>query len=74
MQNIKFVIPGLTLKELLKVLEDRVNSENIDAAIAEFEDFCKRKEEENYINNCFEIETVKVVYDKLKNIKMQKNN
>ena len=53
----------------LKVLEDRVNSENIDAAIAEFEDFCKRKEEENYINNCFEIKTVKVVYDKLKMIK-----
>ena len=52
----------------LKVLKDRVNKENIDAAIVEFEDFCKRKEEENYINNCFEIQTVKVVYDKLKNI------
>lgn len=24
---------------------------------------------ENYINNCFEIETVKVIYDKLKDIK-----
>jgi len=60
----------------LKVLEDKINEENIDVAIKEFELFCKRREDEKYINNCFEIETVKIVYEKLKeiqNTKKQKN-
>lgn len=56
----------------LKVLEDKVNVKNIDIAIQEFESFCKRREEEKYITNCFEIETVKIVYNKFKNIQNAK--
>lgn len=56
----------------LKVLEDKINEENIDKAIQEFEAFCKRREEE-YMSNCFGIETVKIVYDKLKQIQNIKN-
>jgi len=52
----------------IKVCEDKVNKQNVDIAIHEFKEFCKRKEEERYINNCFEIETVKTVFDKLKKI------
>lgn len=55
----------------LKVLEDKVNEENIDKAIQEFEAFCKRREEEDMLN-CFGIETVKIVYDKLKQIQDNK--
>lgn len=55
-----------------KVCEDKVNKDNVDVAIHEFEEFCKRKEEEIYINDCFEIETVKLMYNMLKQIK-QKN-
>ena len=53
----------------LKVLEDKVNIENIDIAILEFESFCKRREEEKYIINCFEIKALKIIYEKLKEIK-----
>ena len=48
-----------------KIINDNLPmefEENIDAAIQEFELFCKRREDEKYINNCFEIETVKIVY------------
>lgn len=53
----------------LNVVEDKVNKENVDVAIHEFKEFCKRREEENYIDKCFEIETVKMVFDKLKQVK-----
>lgn len=53
----------------IKICEDKVNKENIDIALKEFESFCNRREEEKYIDNCFAIETVNVIYDKLKNIK-----
>ena len=53
----------------LKICEDKVNKENVETAIYEFKEFCKRREEENYIEKCFEIETVKIVFDKLKQIK-----
>ena len=33
-----------------------INKENVDIAIQEFEEFCKRREEEKYISNCFEID------------------
>ena len=39
----------------LKVCNDKVNKNNVDIAISEFEDFCKRREEENHINNILEI-------------------
>ena len=56
----------------LKVCKDKVNKDNIDIAIHEFEEFCKRRQEEYYIKNCLEIETVEIVYDKLKQIKNTK--
>lgn len=49
----------------LKVCEEKVNQENIDIAIQEFENFCKRREDEKFIENCFKIKTVKMIYDKL---------
>ena len=61
------------IRTALKVLEEKVNEENVDIAIQEFEEFCKRREEEKYTPNCFEIETVKIVYDKLKQIQNDKN-
>ena len=50
----------------LKVYKDKVNTQNIDIAISEFEGFCKRREEENYCKNTLEMENVKILYDKLK--------
>lgn len=58
----------------LKVCEDRVNTQNISFAISEFEAFCKRREEEHYEKNILEIESVKIIYDKLKEIQNNKNN
>ena len=52
----------------LKVCEDRVNAENIEVAMKEFEAFCKRREKENYDKNILKTENVKVIYDKLKMI------
>ena len=53
----------------LRVCEDKVNKENVDIAITEFEEFCKRREEENYIENDTAIENVKILYEKLKKIR-----
>lgn len=56
-----------------KVCEDKVNKDNVEIAISELENFCKRRKEENYINDFLAIEAVKILYDKLKNIKDIKN-
>ena len=53
----------------LNIVKDKVNKENVNVAIHEFKEFCKRREEENYIDKCFEIETVEIVFNKLKQIK-----
>lgn len=53
----------------LKVCADKVNKDNVDIAIHEFEEFCKRREKENYINDSLAIENVKIVFDKLKQVK-----
>ena len=53
----------------LKVCKDKVNFQNVNIAISEFEDFCKRREEEKYVRNPLEIKNVKILYDKLKEIK-----
>jgi len=53
----------------LKVCDDKVNIENVDIAISELEDFCKRREKENYINDALSIESIKILHDKLKQIK-----
>ena len=51
----------------LRVLNDKVNDNNIDIALNEFKAFCKRREEE-YDKNVFETETVKMILDRLKDI------
>ncbi len=53
----------------LKVCTDKVNKENIDIAISEFEEFCKRREDENYITDPMAIESAKKLYNKLQDIK-----
>ena len=53
----------------LKVCEDKVNKENIDIALQEVEAFCKRREEENYITDFSAIESVKILYNKLAQMK-----
>ena len=58
----------------LKVCDDKVNKENVDIAISELEDFCKRREEESYMTNILAIESIKILYDKLKQIKNMNNN
>ncbi|MBR3003387.1 MAG: hypothetical protein IKF38_07570 [Clostridia bacterium] len=58
----------------LKVCEDRVNQQNVETAIKEFEGFCKRREEEHYGKNTMEIESVKIIYDKLKEIEIEGKN
>jgi len=52
----------------LKVCEDRVNIQNVSIAISEFEGFCKRREDEKYVENPLETENVKILYNKLKKI------
>lgn len=56
----------------IKVFEDKVNIQNVDMAISEFENFCKRREEEKYVKTPLEIENVKTLYGKLKGIKSLK--
>ena len=58
----------------LKVCEDRVNQQNVETAIKEFEGFCKRREEEHYGKNTLEMESVKIIYDKLKEIEKEGKN
>lgn len=53
----------------MKVCTDKVNKENVDIAITELEDFCKRRNDEKYINDPLAIESVKILYDRLKEIK-----
>ncbi len=53
----------------LKVCKDKVNKDNVDIAIAELENFCKRREDEKYINDTLSINSVQILYNKLKEIK-----
>lgn len=52
-----------------KVCNDRVNIRNVDQAIEELEGFCKRRNEENLIDNEIARENVNKLYRKLKSIK-----
>ncbi|MBR1540484.1 MAG: hypothetical protein IJ629_04895 [Clostridia bacterium] len=60
------------IKTAMKVLEDKVNQENIDVAISEFEDFCKRREDEKFSEDLLTEEPVKMLYSKLKEIRGRK--
>ena len=58
----------------LKVCADKVNKDNVDIAIHEFEEFYKRREEEYNIKDCLEIETVGRIYNELRKIKTKQEN
>ena len=60
------------IKTAMKVLEDKVNQENIDVAISELEDFCKRIEDEKFSEDLLTEEPVKMLYSKLKEIRGRK--
>jgi len=53
----------------IQVCNDKVNKENVDIAIKELEDFCKRRADEKYIDNPLAKEAVKVLYNRLIEIK-----
>lgn len=55
-----------------RVFKDKVNKDNVDFAISEMKEFCKRRvEEKNYIEDYLKIESVKTLYNRLKQV--QKN-
>lgn len=58
----------------LKVCDERVNPQNVEIAIKEFEGFYKRREEEHFGKSTLEIESVKIIYDKLKGIEKEGKN
>lgn len=57
------------IKTALKVCEDKVNKDNIDIAISELDDFCKRRKDEKYIDNPEAIETLKILRNRLEEIR-----
>lgn len=59
------------IKTALKVLEDKVTKENVDIAIYELENFCKRREEEFKID-CSKIPEIILLKNKLNDIKSSK--
>lgn len=57
----------------IQVCNDKVNKENVDIAITELEDFCKRRDDEKYIDNSLAKESVQILYNRLKKIKNKAN-
>ena len=57
----------------LKVLDDKVTKDNIEIAINEIDDFCKRRYGEKYINDEVAKENIDILYSKLKEIKDNQN-
>lgn len=53
----------------IQVCNDKVNKENVDIAIRELEDFCKRRDDEKYIDSPLAKESVKALYNRLTEIK-----
>ena len=58
----------------LKVCEDKVNKDNVDIAITELDEFCKRRNEEKFIEDMSAINSVKILKNKLLDIKRNKKN
>jgi len=50
----------------LKILEDKVNGDNIELAISEFKDFCKPNEAQYFDENKHLGEYTRIIYEKLK--------
>ena len=57
----------------LKVCNDKVNKNNIDIVISKVEEYCKRRDKENYTNNISQINSFQVLYNRLKKIKNNGN-
>lgn len=53
----------------IKVCENKVNKDNINTAIYECEEFCKRRKSENFITNENAIQRVNFLFKKLKSYK-----
>ena len=61
------------IKTALKVCEDKVNKDNVDTAIIELEDFCKRRRNEKFIEDMSAISSVQILKNKLLDIKSNFN-
>ena len=57
------------IKTALKVCEDKVNKDNADTAIIELENFCTRRNNENFLEDVEAIENVKLLRNHLLEIK-----
>lgn len=57
------------IKTALRVCEDKVNKDNVDTAIIELEEFCKRRSDEKFIDDMSAISLVQILKNKLLNIK-----
>lgn len=57
----------------LKVCEDKVNKTNVNIAIKELEDFCKRRSDEKFIEDMSAISSVQILKNKLLDIKSNKD-
>ncbi|MBP3595851.1 MAG: hypothetical protein J6J60_00395 [Clostridia bacterium] len=60
------------IKTALKVCEDKVNKNNVDIAIIELEEFCKRRCDEKFIDDMSAINSVQILKNKLLDIKSKK--
>jgi hypothetical protein len=58
----------------LKVCEDKVTKDNVDIAIIELDEFCRRKNEEKLIYDVSAINSVQMLKNKLLEIKEKRQN
>lgn len=61
------------IKTALKVCEDKVNKDNVDTAIIELEEFCKRRNDEKFIEDISAISSVQILKNRLFDIKSNKD-
>ena len=61
------------IKTALRVCEDKVNKDNVDTAIIELEEFCKRRSDEKFIDDMSAISLVQILKNKLLDIKNNKD-
>lgn len=61
------------IKTALKVCEDKVNKDNVDTVIIELEEFCKRRNDEKFIEDMSAISSVQILKNRLLNIKSNKD-
>lgn len=57
------------IKTALKVCDDKVNKNNVETAIVELEEFCKRRNNEKFIEDISAMSSVQLLKNKLLNIK-----